>query len=160
MSAEFEVHLPEAVSRARPILLVEDNPMDVDLTLQALREQHVANAVVVCRDGEDALRFMAAHASPEDPLLPLLVLLDLRLPNVDGLEVLREARQHPVWKQVPVIVLTTSRENDDIRHAYQLGVNSYIVKPVDFSSFTAVVKNIRVYWLLTNAPPFPPNGLG
>jgi len=97
--------------------------------------------------------------SPEDPNLPLLVLLDLRLPKVDGVDVLRKARQHPVWKQIPVVVVTTSRENADISKAYELGVNSYIVKPVDFTAFAAVVKQIKCYWLLTNEPPFP-NSMG
>ena len=83
------------------------------------------------------------------------MLLDLRLPKVDGIDVLRQARQHPVWKQIPFVVVTTSRENADISRAYELGVNSYIVKPVDFSAFAEVVKQIKFYWLLTNEPPFP-----
>src|SRR5262249_13719924 len=141
--------------RVRPILLVEDNPMDVDLTYQAFREHSVANPILVCRDGDEALRYMDAHDSAADPEVPILVLLDLRLPKVDGIEVLRRARQQVVWKQVPVVVLTTSRENSDIEAAYQLGVNSYIVKPVDFLAFAEVVKTIKVYWLLTNEAPFP-----
>jgi CheY-like chemotaxis protein len=139
----------------RPILLIEDNLMDVDLTYQAFREHSVANPIVVCRDGEEALHYMATHDSAADPQVPILVLLDLRLPKIDGIEVLRHARQHEVWKRVPVVVLTTSRENRDIESAYQLGVNSYIVKPVDFLAFTEVVKTIKVYWLLTNEAPFP-----
>ncbi len=127
----------------RPILLVEDNLMDVDLTLQAFTDHGVANPIVVCRDGEEALGYMEAHASVTDSQLPILVLLDLRLPKVDGIEVLRWARQHPVWRQIPVIVLTTSRENSDIESAYRLGVNSYIIKPVDFATFTDVVKTIQ-----------------
>ena len=137
----------------RPILLVEDNPMDVDLTLQAFSEHGVANPITVCRDGEEALRYMEAHAAG-DSQLPILVLLDLRLPKVDGIEVLRWARQHPIWQQIPVIVLTTSRENTDIETAYRLGVNSYIIKPVDFPTFAEVAKTIKIYWLLTNVPPF------
>jgi CheY-like chemotaxis protein len=139
----------------RPILLVEDNPMDLDLTLQALREHSVVNPVLSCRDGEEALEFIDRHPSPLDPQLPILVLLDLRLPKIDGIAVLKHAREDPVWKQVPIIVLTTSRENHDIEAAYRLGVNSYIVKPVDFLAFAEVVKTIKVYWLLTNEPPFP-----
>jgi CheY-like chemotaxis protein len=139
---------------ARPILLVEDNPMDLDLTLQAFKEHSVANPIVACRDGEEALRYMEEHHSPADSRLPILVLLDLRLPKVDGIEVLRYARGHPVWKQVPIVVLTTSRENKDIEAAYQLGVNSYILKPVDFLAFAEVAKTIKIYWLLTNEPPF------
>jgi len=138
----------------RPILLVEDNPMDVDLTMQAFKEHGVGNPVLACRDGEEALRYMDEHYLPTDSQVPSLVLLDLRLPKVDGLEVLRRARQHPVWRQVPIVVLTTSGENKDIEAAYQLGVNSYIVKPVDFLAFAEVVKTIKMYWLLTNKPPF------
>ena len=142
-------------ARIRPILLVEDNPMDVDLTLEAFREHGVVNPIVVCRDGEEALQYIAEHRAATDPQLPALVLLDLRLPKVDGIEVLRQARNDEVWKQVPVVVLTTSRENADIESAYRLGVNSYIVKPVDFLAFADVVKTIKIYWLLTNEPPFP-----
>ena len=139
----------------RPILLVEDNPMDLDLTLQAFREHSIANPIVSCRDGEEALRYMEDHPEANDWHVPILVLLDLRLPKVDGIEVLRQARNHPVWRQVPIVVLTTSRENKDIETAYQIGINSYIVKPVDFSAFAEMVRTIKVYWLLTNEPPFP-----
>jgi CheY-like chemotaxis protein len=144
-----------ATPRARTILVVEDNPMDLDFLLQAFEEHGVLNPVHVCRDGEEALAYIADHGTADDPSLPLLVLLDLRLPKVDGIEVLRVARERQVWKQVPFVVVTTSRENTDITKAYELGVNSYIVKPVDFSAFTEVVKQIKVYWLLTNEPPFP-----
>ena len=139
----------------RPLLVVEDNDMDLDFCLQAFAEHSIANPVVICRDGDEALQFIDAHPTPDDPQVPLLVLLDLRLPKVDGIDVLRYARQHPVWKQVPFIVVTTSRENSDITRAYELGVNSYIVKPVDFTSFAEVIKNIKVFWILTNEPPFP-----
>ncbi len=97
---------------------------------------------------------MEEHQLPNDSQIPILVLLDLRLPKVDGIEVLRQARNHAVWKQVPVVVLTTSRENRDIEAAYELGVNSYIVKPVDSSAFAEVMKTINVYWLLINEQPF------
>jgi len=140
---------------ARPILLVEDNPMDVDLAHQAFREHSVANPILVCRDGEEALQYIETHDSAADSQLPILVLLDLRLPKVDGIDVLRRIREHAVWKQIPVVVLTTSRQNTDIESAYQLGVNSYIVKPVEFLAFAEVAKRIQVYWLLTNEPPFP-----
>jgi CheY-like chemotaxis protein len=149
---------PEArrtAPRARPILVVEDNPMDLDFLLQAFEEHGVLNPVRVCRDGEEALEFIETHPTPDDTNLPLLVLLDLRLPKVDGIDVLRQARKHPVWKQIPFVVVTTSRENADISRAYELGVNSYIVKPVDFAAFAEVVKRIKFYWLLTNEPPFP-----
>lgn len=142
-------------SRVRPILLVEDNPMDVDLTLRAFEEHGIANPVVVCRDGEEALRYMDEHQSAKDPGVPILVLLDLRLPKVDGIEVLQWARNgETVWKQVLFVVLTTSREDADVEAAYKLGVNSYVVKPVDFLAFVELAKTIKVYWLLTNEPPF------
>jgi CheY-like chemotaxis protein len=139
----------------RPILLVEDNPMDVDLTMEAFKEHSVLNPILVCRDGEEALQYMAEHRAATDALLPALVLLDLRLPKVDGIDVLRHARSHEVWRQIPVVVLTTSREDQDIETAYRIGVNSYIVKPVDFMAFADVVGMIKRYWLLTNEPPFP-----
>ena len=128
--------------------------MDLDLTLQALEGNGVANPIVACRDGEEALEYMQKHRLPGDLHVPIVVLLDLRLPKVDGIEVLRQARSDPVWRQVPIVVMTTSRESRDIEAAYGLGVNSYIVKPVDFLTFTEVVKSIKVYWLLTNEPPF------
>jgi CheY-like chemotaxis protein len=128
--------------------------MDLDLTFQALEGNGVANPIVACRDGEEALEYMEKHRSPDDLQVPILVLLDLRLPKIDGIEVLRQARSDPVWRQVPIVVMTTSRENSDIETAYGLGVNSYIVKPVDFLTFTEVVRSIKVYWLLTNEPPF------
>jgi CheY-like chemotaxis protein len=140
--------------RVRPILLIEDNPMDLDLTCQAFKEHSIANPIAVCRDGEEALQYMDEHQLATDSQLPILVLLDLRLPKVDGIEVLRQIRSHAIWKLVPVVVLTTSRENTDIEAAYQLGVNSYIVKPVDFLAFADVVKTIKMYWLLTNEAPF------
>jgi len=142
------------VSLSRPILLVEDNPMDIDFALQSFEENMVANPVVICRDGEEALDYMLKYATPHDRGLPIMVLLDLRLPKVDGIDVLRQARQHPVWKQIPFIVLTTSSESTDISHAYELGANSYIVKPVNFAAFAEVVKTIKAYWLLINEPPF------
>ena len=141
-------------SSLRPILVVEDNDMDLDFCIQAFEEHAIANPVFACRDGEEAIQFIDAHPAADDPHLPLLTLLDLRLPKIDGIDVLRHARQHPIWKQVPFIILTTSREHSDIGAAYEVGVNSYIVKPVDFSSFADVVKQIKMFWILTNEPPF------
>jgi CheY-like chemotaxis protein len=138
----------------RPILIVEDNAMDLDLTVQAFHEHGIANPIMSCRDGEEALQYLKEHHSPTDSQLPILVLLDVRLPKVDGIEVLRAARSHPVWRMVPIVVLTTSRENRDIETAYGLGVSSYIVKPVDFLAFADVVKTLKLYWLLTNESPF------
>jgi hypothetical protein len=128
--------------------------MDLDLTLQAFQEHGVLNPITTCRDGEEALEYLEEHNSPGDSQLPILVLLDLRLPKVDGIEVLRRARKHPVWKMVPIVILTTSRESRDIEAAYEIGVSSYIVKPVDFSAFAEMVKTISLYWLLTNESPF------
>ena len=110
--------------------------------------------MLICRDGQEALDFIAAHPTAEDRSLPLVVLLDLRLPKVDGIDVLRQARLHPIWKQIPFVMLTTSREDTDISGAYALGVNSYIVKPVNFAAFAEVVQHIKAYWLLINQPPF------
>jgi len=141
-------------TRAHPILVVEDNPMDLDLTLQAFEEHGVIRPIESCRDGEEAIDYIEAHGDPADSQLPVLVLLDLRLPKVDGIDVLQRARAHPVWKQIPFIVMTTSRERTDISAAYERGANSYIVKPVDFATFADIVKTIKMYWLLTNEPPF------
>ncbi len=149
------IPVPKHPSILRPLLVVEDNDMDLDFCLQAFAEHSVSNPILTCRDGEEALEFIDAHTTSDDPELPLLVLLDLRLPKVDGIDVLRHARQHPVWKQVPFIVLTTSRENSDVTRAYELGVNSYIVKPLDFNAFAEVIRSIKIFWLLTNEPPFP-----
>ena len=127
--------------------------MDVDLTRQALLEHEVDLPVVVCRDGEEALDYMRAHVV-DDAHLPALVLLDLRLPGVDGLEVLRHARADGVWRRVPIVVLTTSRETCDVDEAYRIGANSYLVKPLDLDSFSAMIDLLNRYWLLANEPPF------
>jgi hypothetical protein len=144
------------MSTLRPILVVEDNDMDLDFCLQAFEKHAIANPVIACRDGEEAIAFVNAHADPVDRQFPLLVLLDLRLPKVDGIEVLCHARQQSNWNLVPFIVLTTSSDNDDVKAAYAQGVNSYIVKPVDFANFSDVVKHLKVFWILTNEPPFAP----
>jgi len=138
------------------ILLVEDNPNDVELTLHALRESHVTNPVHVVRDGAEALEFIfctGAYASRNMNNTPKVILLDLKLPKVDGLEVLRRVKSDPRTAKIPVVVLTSSREERDIVESYQLGVNSYIVKPVDFEQFTAAVRQVGLYWVLLNQPP-------
>ncbi|MDP3438741.1 MAG: response regulator [Azonexus sp.] len=147
-------------SSLRPILVVEDNDMDLDFCLQAFEEHAIANPVIACRDGDEAMAFIDAHGDPHDPRFPLLVLLDLRLPKIDGIEVLRHARKQPNWQLVPVVVMTTSSDNADVKAAYQEGANSYILKPVDFSRFSEVVRHIKVYWILSNEPPFGPTGGG
>ena len=143
-------------SALRPILVIEDNDMDIDFCIQAFETHAVANPVITCRDGEEALNFIDTHPSSNSKQFPLLVLLDLSLPKVDGIDVLRHARQLPEWKKVPFIILTTSRENDDISAAYELGANAYILKPVDFDSFTEVIKSIKMFWVLTNESTFAP----
>lgn len=135
----------------RPILLVEDNPMDVDLTLRAFRRRRVGNPIEVARDGEEALAFMARWEAGAPT--PLVILLDIKLPRVSGLEVLRQLKEHSIYRMLPVVVLTTSSEDSDISEAYALGVNSYIVKPVLFGKFIEVAEKIDLYWCLTNQPP-------
>ncbi len=132
----------------RPILLVEDNPMDVELTLRAFAKGHLANPVEVARDGEEAMQRIDGWERGELP--PLVVLLDLKLPKVDGLEVLRRIKAHPRLRSIPVVVLTTSSEDSDMRAAYQLGANSYIVKPVSFDNFMDVAAQIELYWGVLN----------
>jgi len=134
----------------RPILLIEDNPMDLDLTLRAFKKRRLANPIVVARDGEEALAQVAQWAA--DAPLPIVILLDLKLPKVGGLEVLRHIKAHEHWRAIPVVVLTTSTETADIQAAYQLGANSYIVKPVDFDKFIEVAGQIELYWLALNTP--------
>ena len=135
----------------RPILLVEDNPMDVDLTLRAFKRRQVSNPVHVARDGEEALAWIPRWEAGEPT--PLVILLDLKLPRVDGLEVLRQIKSHPTLRIIPVVVLTTSAEHVDVQTASQLGANSYIVKPVEFEKFMDVTGQIDLYWTLVNQPP-------
>jgi CheY-like chemotaxis protein len=133
-----------------PILLVEDNPLDLDLTLRAFTQQNIGNQILVARDGEEALAFIPKWDAG-DPK-PVVILLDLKLPKVSGLEVLEIVKSHPIYKTIPIVVLTSSDESSDVRTAYELGVNSYIVKPVDFGKFMEVAKNIELYWLVLNNP--------
>jgi len=135
----------------RPILLVEDNPDDVELTLRAFARRKMVNPVEVARDGEEALAWLDRWEAGAP--LPLAILLDLKLPRVDGLEVLRRLKMHERFRTLPVVVLTTSSEDQDIQTAYRLGANSYIVKPVDFAKFLDVVTQIELYWCLLNEPP-------
>jgi CheY-like chemotaxis protein len=135
----------------RPILLVEDNPMDVDLTRRAFARRKLVNPLEIARDGQEALDYIQRWEAG-DPL-PSVILLDLKLPKVDGLEVLRHLKSHAIFRVIPVVILTTSAEERDIQAAYQLGVNSYIVKPVDFDKFMEVAAHIDLYWMLLNHPP-------
>jgi two-component system, response regulator len=137
------------------ILLVEDNERDIELTLAALEENNLANEVVVARDGAEALDYLhgrgkfVGHANG----LPVVVLLDLKMPKVDGLEVLRQMRDETVLKHVPVVMITSSREEQDLVKSYQLGVNAYVVKPVDFQQFAKSIKEIGFFWAIVNEPP-------
>lgn len=135
----------------RPILLVEDNPMDLDLTRRAFARRRLANSIEVARDGQEALDWIPRWEAGEP--LPLVVLLDLKLPRVSGLEVLRQLREHPISRDLPVVVLTSSSEDRDIETAYRLHANSYIVKPVNFDTFMEVAAQIELYWCLLNHPP-------
>lgn len=141
------------MSEPIPILLVEDNPADVELTLRAFKRRKLANPVAVARDGEEALDYIRRHGKfATGAPVPGIILLDLRLPKVDGLEVLREFKSHPVYRNIPVVVLTTSAEDRDIKRSYELGAASYIVKPVEFERFQEVVERIDLYWIVTNVP--------
>ena len=135
------------------ILLVEDNPMDVDLALRAFKKRRLTNPIEVARDGEEALAWIPRWEAGAP--LPAVILLDLKLPRVDGLEVLRQLKGHTEFRRIPVVVLTTSAESEDVARAYELGVNSYIVKPVDFDKFMEVASQIEIYWTMINARPTP-----
>ncbi|MBU1978637.1 MAG: response regulator [Gammaproteobacteria bacterium] len=141
--------IPDSI--LRPILLVEDNPVDLDLTLRAFAHHNLASPIQVARDGQEALDWIPRWEAGET--LPLVILLDLKLPRVDGLEVLRQLREHPVSCDLPVVVLTSSSEDRDVKAAYRLHANSYIVKPVNFEKFMDVATQIELYWLLINHPP-------
>ncbi len=138
------------------ILLVEDNPNDLELALRALKKHNLANNVIVARDGAEALDFIfgtGSYADRQIEKIPKVVLLDLKLPKVDGLEVLRRIKADERTKAIPVVVLTSSQEERDVVESYRLGVNSYMVKPVDFDQFIDSVSQLGLYWLVCNKPP-------
>jgi two-component system response regulator len=140
----------------KTILLVEDNADDEALTIRALKKNNVTNALVVARDGVEALDYLfgtGAHAGRDTTILPGLVLLDLKLPKIDGLEVLRRLRADERTRRLPVVVLTSSKEEPDMVKSYNLGANSYIRKPVDFNQFTEAVRQLGLYWLMLNEVP-------
>jgi CheY-like chemotaxis protein len=137
------------------VLLVEDDPQDIELTFNALSEHNLANEIVVARDGVEALDYMyrrGAFALRPDGN-PVVILLDLKMPRLDGVQVLRQLKSDETLRSVPVVVLTSSREERDLEEAYRLGVNAYVVKPVQFTEFVRVVKEIGVFWALINEPP-------
>ncbi len=140
----------------RTILLVEDNPDDVELTLRALRQYNVSNEISVVRDGVEALDYLfatGAYSDRDNVALPAVVLLDLKLPKIDGLEVLRRLRADERTKLLPVVILTSSREEKDIINGYKFGANSYVQKPVDFNQFIEAARQLGLYWLVINEPP-------
>ena len=139
----------------RPILLVEDNPKDLELTLAALEKCQLANDIVVMRDGAEALDYLYARGAHSGrlPTHPAVVLLDLKLPKVDGLEVLAEVKGDPHMRQVPIVMLTSSREEFDLVRSYELGVNAFVVKPVDFVAFFEAIRDLGVFWAILNEPP-------
>lgn len=135
----------------RPILLVEDNPLDLDLTVRAFKKQNIANPIEIARDGAEALDWINKWEKGEQ--IPAVILLDLKLPKVDGLDVLANIKNHSRFRTIPVVVLTSSNEDIDIKRAYEFGANSYIVKPVDFEKFLEVAQQINLYWSVLNEPP-------
>jgi two-component system response regulator len=143
-------------ARAVEILLVEDTPGDLELALRALRKANLGNRIEIARDGAEAIDFIfceGAHADRKIEDHPKLIMLDLKLPKIDGLDVLRRIKSDPRTKSIPVVVLTSSKEQSDVMESYQLGVNSYVVKPVSFEEFAAAVQELGLYWLLLNQAP-------
>jgi len=138
------------------ILLVEDNLDDVELTLRSLKKHNISNEVLVAHDGAEALEYLfatGAYAGRDTSIMPAVILLDLKLPKVDGLEVLQRLRADQRTKLLPVVILTSSKEEKDLVSSYSLGANSYVRKPVDFTQFSEAVKQLGLYWLLLNEPP-------
>jgi two-component system response regulator len=145
------------------ILLVEDSQEDVDLTLHTLRRENLANNISVARDGEEALDFLfcrGPHSQRSFDHPPRLILLDLKLPKVDGIEVLRQIKSDPRTRTIPVVIMTSSREERDLVNGYNLGANSYIQKPVDFSQFSQTIKTLGLYWLVINQRPISAKAAG
>lgn len=144
------------MGKSKILLLIEDNPDDEALTIRALKKHNIANEIVVARDGEEALDFIYtrgrfAERDPDNP--PQVILLDLKLPKIEGLEVLRHIRNNPGTRRVPVVVLTSSNEEKDIISSYDLGANSYVRKPVDFEQFLEAARQLGLYWLVLNETP-------
>jgi two-component system response regulator len=144
------------------VLLVEDNIHDAEMTIRTLKKVNLANNLVHVKDGEEALEFIYARgrfADRQSSNLPKVILLDIKMPKVDGIEVLKQLKGHEASKTIPVVIMTSSKEEQDIINSYKLGVNSYVVKPVDFEGFARAVSQLGMYWLLTNQPPMTQNKL-
>ncbi len=143
------------MAELKPILLVEDNPRDIELTLAALEENRLANEVIVVRDGEEALDYLNRRGifRLRAEGNPAVVLLDLKLPKVDGLEVLEQVKTSASLQTIPVVMLTSSREEPDLTRSYKLGANAYVVKPVDFNEFTKAIRELGLFWAVINQPP-------
>lgn len=139
------------------ILLVEDNLSDAELITRALRKVNLANHLIHVKDGEEAIEFIFAqgkYAEREVKNIPRVILLDIKMPKVDGIEVLRRIKSNEATRSIPVVIMTSSKEEQDIVRSYELGVNSFVVKPVDFNSFSKAVSELGLYWVLINQPPF------
>lgn len=143
------------MSPAKPILLAEDNPRDAELALAAMEEHHISDKVVVCRDGAEALDYLYCRGAftSRHRGNPAVVFLDLKMPKVDGLEVLRTMKSDASLRSIPVVMLTSSREERDLRESYAMGANAYVVKPVEFSQFISAVKELSLFWGIINEPP-------
>jgi CheY-like chemotaxis protein len=143
------------MARLRPILLVEDSPKDLELTLAALEKCQIANDIIVARDGEEALEFLGGTGKFQDRAGgdPAVVLLDLKLPKIDGLEVLEQVKNDHQLRHIPIVMLTSSREELDLVRSYELGVNAFVVKPVEFSEFFKAIQDLGVFWAILNEPP-------
>lgn len=159
-SSQLREFSPERPRDDRIIMLVEDNPDDEELTLRALRKNNIANEVVVARDGAEALDFLfggvGGYAGRDTSRLPAVVLLDLKLPKIDGLELLKSIRNDERTKFLPVVILTSSKEDQDLQEGYRHGANSYVRKPVNFDEFLGATRDLGLYWLLLNEPPPAP----
>lgn len=144
----------------RPILLVEDNPKDIELTLAALAKCQLANEIVVARDGAEALDYVYRRAPYEQRAVgdPSVILLDLKLPKIDGLEVLEQIKLDAQHRHIPVVMLTSSREESDLVRSYELGVNAFVVKPVDFNAFFEAIQDLGMFWAVLNEPAPRPHG--
>jgi len=144
------------IMKEKIILLVEDNPDDITLTLRALKKNSIFNEVVVAKDGVEALDYLfgtGIYAGRDTSVMPVVTLLDLKLPKIDGFEVLKRVRSNERTKLIPVVILTSSKEEDDIINGYSLGANSYIRKPVDYEQFHEAIRELGLYWILINEPP-------